>query len=374
MTRLLANPALVGIGKVSYGLYVFHWPLIVWLTPERVGFGGLGLGLVRLAAAGSLATVSYLLVEHPIRISTWFGVPRHVAPPAVAACLVVGGLALLVPSRVPLPDAPAVLAAPALSPSRPAASETTTTAPVTARQAPPAATVVAASGPAVGSTSVASTVPAPALVAVFGDSIPAWLLRDAAPTFTRTDVVVLNGAAEACDGFAGEAIGRDRRGKELPPPDDCVGWPDSYPGVLAAGGRAPDAAVLMIGTLPTLDRRVEGVWHAPCDGIGWYLDDVAARVDWLQAQGVTSILAIPARPGQGATFVAPDDVGERIGCIRRQLAEFATQRRLDTIDLDLVLCPGGECDGARVDGVHVKPDLAGHILDWVLDRSLELIA
>ncbi len=48
--------------------------------------------------------------------------------------------------------------------------------------------------------------------AMFGDSVPAWLLRDAASSFDRSDVVVLNGAQEACDGMVDLPVGRDRRG------------------------------------------------------------------------------------------------------------------------------------------------------------------
>jgi peptidoglycan/LPS O-acetylase OafA/YrhL len=368
VSRLLSLPPLVAVGKVSYGLYVFHWPLIVWLTPERVGFGGFGLGVVRLAAASAMAALSYLLLEHPIRTRSWFAAPPHLAPIVVASTATMAVLALLVPSPPALPPAaPPVLAAPPVS--------TTLAAPAPPSSTSPSSTAGVSPGtdpPAPVPTSPAATVATPRVVAVFGDSIPAWLLRDAAPTYARTDVVVVNGAAEACDGYDGAVVGRDRRGKELAAPIDCLGWPDSYPGVLSAGPRLADVAVLMIGTLPTLDRQVDGVWHAPCEGIRWYLDDVAARVDWLAAQGVRPILAVPARPGRGATFVAPDDVGERIDCIREQLFQFAAANELATIDLDLVLCPDGACDETRVDGVHVKPELAGAVLDWILDRTLDL--
>ncbi len=44
--RLLAIPPLRGLGLISYGLYLWHWPVFVVLNPDRVGFGGWGLSAV----------------------------------------------------------------------------------------------------------------------------------------------------------------------------------------------------------------------------------------------------------------------------------------------------------------------------------------
>ena len=41
---------LAWVGLISYGLYLFHWPVYLWLTPQSTGLGdGLGLVGVRLA-------------------------------------------------------------------------------------------------------------------------------------------------------------------------------------------------------------------------------------------------------------------------------------------------------------------------------------
>ena len=47
--------------------YLWHWPMIVWLTPERLGTDGLALGAIRVAATFGCALVSYVIVEQPIR-------------------------------------------------------------------------------------------------------------------------------------------------------------------------------------------------------------------------------------------------------------------------------------------------------------------
>ncbi|MRX11111.1 acyltransferase family protein [Pseudoduganella sp. FT25W] len=105
--RLLGSAPLVGIGKISYSLYLWHWPVIVfyryWLgraftLPEQV----LVIGLSFL-----LAWLSYRYIETPFRLRRAGG-PRKVlfAQGAVATMLTVGigGLIYLangVPQRMP---------------------------------------------------------------------------------------------------------------------------------------------------------------------------------------------------------------------------------------------------------------------------------
>ena len=66
-TRLLSWAPLAWIGLISYGIYLWHWPLILWLTPASTGLDGFPLALLRLGATVGVATASYYLVERPIR-------------------------------------------------------------------------------------------------------------------------------------------------------------------------------------------------------------------------------------------------------------------------------------------------------------------
>ena len=67
LSTLLSRRPLVAIGKVSYGLYLFHWPIFTWVNEARMGFGGVGLFGIRLAATTAITIASYLLIEKPLR-------------------------------------------------------------------------------------------------------------------------------------------------------------------------------------------------------------------------------------------------------------------------------------------------------------------
>lgn len=90
LRRALSVGPVVWIGRISYGLYLWHWPLNIWLIESRVGVGGNALNLVRLAATFAAATVSFYLLEQPIRRGQlsrrvrWWAAPVGIAVTTVA--------------------------------------------------------------------------------------------------------------------------------------------------------------------------------------------------------------------------------------------------------------------------------------------------
>ena len=82
-TRMLALRPVAYLGRLSYGIYLWHWPLIVW-TGYRGWWDLTGLGtplraFLLTVATVALAAASYHLVESPIRYGTIgrFLVPRR---------------------------------------------------------------------------------------------------------------------------------------------------------------------------------------------------------------------------------------------------------------------------------------------------------
>jgi len=67
VATLLAHPVLVSIGKLSYGIYLFHWPLFLVVSPERTGLDGVALFVVRCSITAVITVASYRLLETPIR-------------------------------------------------------------------------------------------------------------------------------------------------------------------------------------------------------------------------------------------------------------------------------------------------------------------
>ena len=69
---ILSLSTLRFIGRISYGMYLWHLPLFFYLDDARTGLTGHSLFALRFAATAVVATASYFLVERPIRQGTFF--------------------------------------------------------------------------------------------------------------------------------------------------------------------------------------------------------------------------------------------------------------------------------------------------------------
>ncbi len=67
---ILTSPPVVYIGKISYGLYLWHWPVSVALSETRTPLSGISLTLVRLVVTLVLSVLSFHILEKPIRYRT----------------------------------------------------------------------------------------------------------------------------------------------------------------------------------------------------------------------------------------------------------------------------------------------------------------
>jgi hypothetical protein len=77
------------LGLISYGVYLWHWPVDIVVTPSATGVNGWPLFFLQCAVTIAIATASYFLIEMPVRRGA--GTPRQwaVGIPAIAAGLVV---------------------------------------------------------------------------------------------------------------------------------------------------------------------------------------------------------------------------------------------------------------------------------------------
>jgi peptidoglycan/LPS O-acetylase OafA/YrhL len=104
--RVLALPPLRWLGRISYSLYLWHWPVVVLMTRTTIGLSGAPLLLARLGAMSAAASASFYLVEQPLRRADW-GVwwRRALVPVALAGTAVT----LLVATITPVATTTAVV-------------------------------------------------------------------------------------------------------------------------------------------------------------------------------------------------------------------------------------------------------------------------
>ena len=108
IARVLSLRPLVWLGTISYGAYLWHYPVYVYLDAARTGQSGLSLLAVRFAATLALAHTSYYLVERPIMTGTFWRSLKAVVP---AAAMMTATVAVIVVGTV----VPATAAAPRVS-------------------------------------------------------------------------------------------------------------------------------------------------------------------------------------------------------------------------------------------------------------------
>ena len=89
--RLLSLRPVRYIGAISYGLYLFHWPIFVWVDHARTGLVGWPLFAVRVALSLAVAAASFHFLEMPVRRGVLRGWRGWVSAP-----IAVGGTAALV--------------------------------------------------------------------------------------------------------------------------------------------------------------------------------------------------------------------------------------------------------------------------------------
>lgn len=349
---VLAWRPLVWLGTISYGVYLWHWPIFLVLNGERTGWTGLSLFGVRCAATLAVSAASSWLIEQPVR--KWRPVRVPLLPLAGATAATAAAVTMVIVPVGPIgaSDAslpPGISSVAVVSPSPPGE--------------PQPARAIAQRDPH-----------RPFTVSVFGDSI-GWTLMHylpSTPGFHFVDHTVIG-----CSLVRG---GPYRYfGQTLDQKTECESWPGRWTSAIAAD--RPDAILLIVGRWETVDRVNEGRWtHIGEPAFDAYLaGELRRAVDILSASGAPLTVAnLPySRRGErpdGSLYPEdqPDRVNQWNALLRRTIAQRAG---VGMLDLNKKLCPEGaytaKVDGIQVrsDGVHLTAEGVRWLTPW-LEESL----
>lgn len=340
VARVLAVAPLVWIGLRSYGIYLWHWPVIVYLNEERTGLHGFTLAALRLAVTFGVATLSFALVERPMRQRRWaLPVRRLVLPTAFVA---VAGMILL--------------------------STAGATPPPEFLQGAPGGVLRQPAGAAARSGTHFQ---------LLGDSVAASLQPRLRDELGRAGVAMTGTTIAGCGLVEGLVL--RNTGEQVAWAKAC----DRAVRVLEPQfvARARPDTVIWLSVWDAFDRVIDGrtVRIGTAEGDRALLAAVDRSVRRIGKHGRRVLLVTVATPTKGVRPSEwPGDPRRFVG-LDRILRTYAAAHpdRVSLVDLAAIVCPAGPPCPQKVGGVRLRPLDGWHFDDagaaWVVKRLAPLI-
>jgi len=368
--RLLSLRILVWIGTISYGLYLWHWPVQLIVDSERTGRSGVPLDRVRVGLTIGLATASYYLVELPIRSGATLR--GRVALPSAVAGMAVVAVALVVATASATSPSPAFAApSPGVTitvkpPSLPSTTAPSTTVPMRLGGPPP---MLAASA--------ATNQPnPPRIIGIVGDSVAASLLPGLEREAGARGIGVASAAIAGCGAAGGVLL--DDQGQPFAWADDCARAVPIVQNEIVTKYR-PDL-VLWLSTWETQDRLVGETrlrFETP-EGDREVLREMEATLTRVTAQGARLIVLIPPPPIMGRNGPPDEDVLQKRAHLNGLIALFAYLHadKVEVLDFGAIVCPSGVPCPTEMDGMRLRPDGAHFTNEtsaWAASRLLAAV-
>jgi peptidoglycan/LPS O-acetylase OafA/YrhL len=403
VARFFSLRPLRALGAISYGVYLYHWPIFVIMDEQRTGLDRPLLVPLQIVTTLVISQVSYLAVEQPIRRARRLPVPAAFGAGAIATAAV----AVLAVTIVPKPlgeywlagddavEAAAIETVDGeLAPLTPLATAPAATPPPTtvAPPSPPSPSTVGDAAASTPTSTTTSTVPPattepplpslprPVRIVVAGDSTAgatgAGLIYWANdhPQVAQVEVV----GAPGC----GFLLGGERRDIVFrAAPEGCAPYVGAELPRRVAEVQ-PDVVMMMVTTWDIVDHKWEdGVERGPTDPLfrERLQADYAAITDELLAAGAGSVAWVkPPIPN-----ILWQDLGTgqeepvRHEVLGEVLDTIAGQRpgEVAVVDLRAWLEESGRAEirEVRPDGVHFDPVHAVAVADeWLGERLIRI--
>jgi peptidoglycan/LPS O-acetylase OafA/YrhL len=354
LARLMSLWPLRYLGQISYGTYLYHWPIFLILNHQRTGLTGWSLVGLRIGVAVVAASLSYHFIENPIRYQkVRIPRPRLTIPTSVTALAVT--LVVTTTGAAATSSEPANLSTAALQKFGDQNQQL-------AQQE--AAAAVQHKEPAVSTS--------PKKMLFIGDSVALTLAGNA----KLGGLVKIQGTYNADiinAGWVGCGIARNHIGfdgvKTFPAWSDCAQWDQEYR--FLVDSLDPDVVTITLGMWEMIDRQVDGQWVNVLNSQS-YRDYLSSELDLIiniaASKGARVALLSPPcyhnteEAANGGTFLPNDPA--RLAAFKQLEVEAVDRHRDSTrlIDLEPLMCPGGtytdKIDGVTTrmdDGIHPTP-------------------
>lgn len=333
VARALSLRPLVFVGTISYGVYLWHWPVDVVLTPERVHVPPLALAALRVAVTFAIALASYYAVERPIRArGVSFGRPLVVLPAAFGVVIA----AVFVGTR-----ARPALAAPALAPAP---------APSAERRWPDFNSVKSSVLPA-----ARELPPGTLRILTIGDSVAQYLGEAMRFHQAAAGAFVAQRGVGACSIHVAEV--RYVNGERIEGTCCADAWATDVAEL------RPDVTLIVLGGAYLGPRTCQRDWRKA------YRERLTSLLHAMGDSAGRVILTLVPYPGQRWRTA---DMVQRVDCFNEELSQIAEIEHLPTLDLKTHVCPTPDCtllsNGAaiRPDGLHFDGPGAAESAQWTL--------